>query len=1078
MATRLYVHNDGVADPESFGVESIDGLGMRIMAAKTDNAGNIYTTANNGGASLTQKYDGYGQLLWQAYIYGVSTTQSQGLAVGPTSGNVYVAAYTGAGASGGSNTDGLILKYDTTGALQWQRNLGGTGLEYFLDVGIDSSENVYVTGRTDSQGGGGGGGAQLTAKYNSSGVLQWQRTLDGALATPEQGSKIAVDSSGNVHSVGYTGNLAAGAQVGYLITKYNTSGTIQWQRGFTAGAFNYGQGAAVDSSGNVYFAGYGATDVVYTAYLGKYNSAGTLQWQRALSTPANFCLGTGLAVDSSANVYMTGYGTLSGNEQSWIAKYDTNGTFLWVRGISGGSNNYAPNIYVDNYGYILVTLDKGSTNQFLRLLGDGSDIGNFSFYYLGTVSYEFDQLRSSTSTGTSSTTTFTDAAGTLSDTAGITTQSTITAPSRRIPWTWVSTSSFEPPQNMKWWLSLMRSASNDDRHWSLNVDINGNLLMAGRTVIAGVTTAQVVKYTADGKFSWGRTLGGKTSEANYGVTTDSSGNVYTAGYTQTQGAGLGDFLIAKYNSAGTIQFQRSLGGAAADLANAIAIDSSSNAYIAGYYTSGTNLLGLIAKYNSAGTIQWQRGLSGPGTQTVIYGVSVDSADNILTTGLYRSGTNNELFLAKWDPSGSLTWQRSLQTPGADSGYAVGTDSSNNIYVAGSYGSGVATNLLVAKWNSSGTLQWQVGLSGSGNKELYGIAVTPDGTSYVTGIHSAGPSQDIFAGKLDSQGTVIWQRGLSGSSATDWGYGVALDRDENPYLAGYTASVASPNIEALLYKLAPEGTTGQFGVLNYVPTFYSVVNAGMTDTAAVLSATTTTLTEAARTLTDGATTATYTTGFLNYPFGATSANAATTTNTIWPKNMAVATGPASGITQSSDTIATLANTSAQKQLLGVFYSPTLDVDQTVGGGNMTINTAAAESNLAVNFLGINAINAYVWRPSTQTKVGTIKDATASLGGAEPSAINQEEVSAITGITSAAVSASAGDVIVCELWTIFTQGMATAYTATWYYDGTTVTTVNNTVVTNHASFIEFSETLTFGPPAAPKLLPKSIALFEGA
>lgn len=164
----------------------------------------------------------------------------------------------------------------------------------------------------------------------------------------------------------------------------------------------------------------------------------------------------------------------------------------------------------------------------------------------------------------------------------------------------------------------------------------------------------------------------------------------------------------------------------------------------------------------------------------------------------------------------------------------------------------------------------------------------------------------------------------------------------------------------------------------------------------------------------------------------------------------------GAAQASLAGTTLAQTAAQIGLLGMWVSPPLSGAQTVGGGTMVLNAADQESNASANFWA-NSVNVYVWRPSTGAKVGTVLDATGSLGGTEGG--TGETVTHITGIASSAVSASDGDVVVCELWGHHTQSMATAYTATVYFDGTTENTTENAAVSNHASFLELAETLTF-------------------
>ena len=68
----------------------------------------------------------------------------------------------------------------------------------------------------------------FTAKFNSSGTIQWQRTLDGS-TQHDRGTGIAVDSSGNVYIAGF-GAWTSGKSYEILIAKYNSSGTLQYQR--------------------------------------------------------------------------------------------------------------------------------------------------------------------------------------------------------------------------------------------------------------------------------------------------------------------------------------------------------------------------------------------------------------------------------------------------------------------------------------------------------------------------------------------------------------------------------------------------------------------------------------------------------------------------------------------------------------------------------------------------------------------------------------------------------------------------------------------------------------------------------
>jgi len=165
------------------------------------------------------------------------------------------------------------------------------------------------------------------------------------------------------------------------------------------------------------------------------------------------------------------------------------------------------------------------------------------------------------------------------------------------------------------------------------------------------------------------------------------------------------------------------------------------------------------------------------------------------------------------------------------------------------------------------------------------------------------------------------------------------------------------------------------------------------------------------------------------------------------NTSIGTGQAASVTSTSTTV------NGQLSLMGKFCSPPLDGDQTVAGSNYYYNVASEESSSAANFW-VNTLNLYVWRPSDGTKVGTIRDAAnQSLISTEGS--TGTEQSHVGTFTTSQVSALDGDVVMCEVWAFFTQGMATSYTGTFYYDGTTENNTDLATVSNHASYVQLND-----------------------
>ena len=313
------------------------------------------------------------------------------------------------------------------------------------------------------------------------------------------------------------------------------------------------------------------------------------------------------------------------------------------------------------------------------------------------------------------------------------------------------------------WTKQLGSSSNDDA-FGVATDSSGNVYVTGATTggLDGNTSAYgndlfVVKYNSSGTKQWTKQLGTSGHDNAKGVATDSSGNVYVAGDTTGRldgnaSAGSNDLFVVKYNSSGTKQWTKQLGTSSADYATGVATDSSGNLYVTGYTTggldgntsAGSNDL-FVVKYNSSGTKQWTKQL-GTSSSDEAYGVATHSSGNVYVTGDTDEGLDgntsagsNDLFVVKYNSSGTKQWTKQLGTSSADYARGVATDSSGNVYVAGyTYGgldgntSAGSNDLFVVKYNSSGTKQWTKQLGTSGNDNATGVATDSSGNLYVTG----------------------------------------------------------------------------------------------------------------------------------------------------------------------------------------------------------------------------------------------------------------------------------------------------------------------------------------------------------
>jgi len=353
------------------------------------------------------------------------------------------------------------------------------------------------------------------------------------------------------------------------------------------------------------------------------------------------------------------------------------------------------------------------------------------------------------------------------------------------------------------------------------------------------------------------TFGG--DEMGRAIARDASGNLYVTGYFQgtadfDPGAGMAnrtsagdsDIFIAKYDAAGNYLWAFRVGGTGTDIGYALAVDATGNIYVTGQFMGSNvdfdpgpgmaNLSSIrandifIAKYDASGNYLWAFSIGSFTGGNTGYSLTVDGSGNVHVTGAFAgsnvdfdpgagtanlsSAGSNDVFVAKYDASGTYLWAFRVGGTSADDGFGIALDGSGNVHVAGAFtganvdfdpGAGMANrtsagtrDIFIAKYDAAGNYLWAISAGGTLNDAANGLALDGSGNVYATGafrganvdfdpgagtatLTSAG-GDDIFLAKYDASGNYLWANRVGGTGA-DTGYGITVDGSGNAHLTG-------------------------------------------------------------------------------------------------------------------------------------------------------------------------------------------------------------------------------------------------------------------------------------------------------
>jgi hypothetical protein len=346
--------------------------------------------------------------------------------------------------------------------------------------------------------------------------------------------------------------------------------------------------------------------------------------------------------------------------------------------------------------------------------------------------------------------------------------------------------------NLKWAISPESTGYSEGR--SIAADREGNIFVSGSYAyknlsINGSTLQEpqnnstdgfVLKLSPTGTVLWAKRFGGSSSEYPGGIALDLEGNCVVAGSfysdsinfdsTLVNRTGLMDAFIAKYTPSGSVAWARGFGSKSFTGPNSIAIDSSNNIYLCGWFEGAVTFDGktinagaaparnpFLVKFNSQGIAEWAEAGAGLGGSSYGGHVAINSANQPYLAGFFESdklsfgniyltkaGANQNCFLAKFDVNGTPLWAKSTRNSNYAISTGLGIDSDGSAYLVGYYGgnsidfdslsltnNGNSDGFLV-KYSNSGVAQWGRVLGGIGGDMATGVAVQDIDRLFVSG----------------------------------------------------------------------------------------------------------------------------------------------------------------------------------------------------------------------------------------------------------------------------------------------------------------------------------------------------------
>ncbi|MBL7727653.1 MAG: hypothetical protein JNM68_08210, partial [Dinghuibacter sp.] len=570
---------------------------------------------------------------------------------------------------GAGNYDGLVIKYDDKGVVQWTKTYGGAGFDWLYR--IKPTGGGYITvGSTGSF------GAPVAdawiMKLDNIGNVVWARRFGENTANGEAGTNVIETSDGGFLFSAI--NNRAGGVASSMLIKLDNNGNTLWSRVYDVGTTD--EVSSILEEPNAY------------VMVGQYNSTTfhDLYLMRVNKTNGAVISSRGYDIDGRNNFgyeiykinnnfefifsYVNDFSPTPANQRTGVLRLDSLGNIIHAKILNASNPTVAGLIYPLNDGSYFAAHSESANSDIHLFKYNSAGIQQFGTKYVTageqlcyTANPAADGgylLGAYTRTGVGAVGDIgiikTDIVG---GTPGCSVQP-VTAPLSNIA-------------NSVRTVTFFTRATSFVNPTAINIQaVSQNI---GSTQLCSGTTCVTPSTDSCSQITFRKSFGGTGDDYLNDVKSTPDGGYVAAGVTTSFGAGNSDGAILKTDNAGNILWTRVIGGAGADYLQRI-INTADGGFLAAGYTGSFGATSAqeawLVKLNAAGSYQWSRKYTdGNPNGSVIWDVCQTSDGGYAFSGVnrYTPGLADAM-VGKIDANGVVQWCKSFSGFNSDQGWGI------------------------------------------------------------------------------------------------------------------------------------------------------------------------------------------------------------------------------------------------------------------------------------------------------------------------------------------------------------------------------------------------------------------------